>query len=66
MLEDIEPKFDWVARSAVITNESFVGFSLYPQIFFDLFRVIRIEMGRYWGARARTFDPAMLNENVSA
>lgn len=43
MLEDVEIKFDRIARSIVITNKSFVSFSLYSQIFFDLFRVIRIE-----------------------
>lgn len=46
MLKDLEPKFDRVARPTVITNESSIGFFLYSQIFFDLFRVIRIERGR--------------------
>ena len=66
MLEDVEPEFDGVARPTFITNESFVGFSLYPQIFFDLFRVIRVERGRNWGTRARTFDLSMFYGYVSA
>jgi len=66
MLEDVETKFDRVARPTVITNESFVGFSLYPQIFFDLFRVIRVEGGYAWGTEGRTFDPSMFYGRVSA
>ena len=30
VIEDVEPKFDRVAWSTVITNESFVSFPLYP------------------------------------
>ena len=30
MLEDVEPKFDWVVWSTVITNESFISLPLYP------------------------------------
>lgn len=43
-----------------------MGFSLYPQIFFDLFRVIRVERGRNWGTRARTFDPSIFHGYISA
>jgi len=57
MPEDVETKFDRVARPTVIIDKSFVGLSLYPQISSDLFRVIRVERGRNWSMRARTFDP---------
>lgn len=46
MIEDLEPKFDRVARPTVITNESFVGFPFFSQLFFNLFRIIRVERGR--------------------
>lgn len=45
IVEDVEPQFDRVARSTFIRNESFVGFPLYPQMFFNCFWVIRVERG---------------------
>ena len=49
IMEDLKPKFDRIARLTVITNESFMGFPFYSQIFFNLFRVIRVERGRNRG-----------------
>lgn len=60
IIEDLEPKFDRVARPTFITNESFVGFLFSPQIFFEEFRGIRVERGQNRGMGARTVDPAIL------
>ena len=44
-MEDLELKFDRVARLTVIANESFMGFPFYLQVFLNLFRVIKVERG---------------------
>lgn len=64
-MEDLEPKFDRVARPTIIANESFVGVPFYLQIICDLFRIVRVKGRRNGSTRARTCDLSIFYVRVS-
>ena len=64
-MEDLEPKFDRVARPTIIANERFVGVPFYLQIICDLFRIVGVKGKRNGSTRARTCDLSIYYGRVS-